>query len=167
MLRAQNAQTIAAIIYRALAKAELDAPAATRGRFIVGGNTFDAYAVVSKVVLTAKADALLIDPYADASLVTDYAVLASDNVSIRVLARTDRKPLIKPALVHWAHQFKTTRPLDVRLASDKMMHDWLIIVDRSAVYDIGQSFNKLAARAHTTIVRSPAHLEAEKIADRH
>jgi hypothetical protein len=86
LLRDQNAQTIAAIVYQALAAAELRAPAQVQGTFIAAGDTLDAYAAVGKVLSTAKVDVLLIDPYAsDEKLVTEYALLAPDTVTVRII----------------------------------------------------------------------------------
>jgi hypothetical protein len=84
-LREFNAQGIAAIVHAALAKAELGAPAAVQGTFIAAGHTFDAFAAVSRVLGTAKADVLMVDPYADEKALTDFAVLAPEQVSVRLL----------------------------------------------------------------------------------
>ena len=83
-----NAQTIATVVYQALAKAKLAAPAALQGTFIIAGHTFDAYAAVSKVLGTATTDLLMIDPYADAKIL-QYAVSAPKQVSVRILADQD------------------------------------------------------------------------------
>jgi hypothetical protein len=72
-LREQNAQTISAIVYTALATAELAAPAQLQGSFIAAGHTLDAMAVVGNVLRKAATDVLLVDPYADERVVTEYA----------------------------------------------------------------------------------------------
>jgi hypothetical protein len=161
-LRQGNAQTIAVIVNQALAKAELLAPAASQGSFIAAGNTFDAFAMVGKALSEAKADVLMVDPYADATALTDYAMLAPETVSVRLLARADRKSLLKPAADRWVQQFKD-RPLTVRLAPAKTLHDRLILVDGKTAWVLGQSFNKLAERAHTSLVRMPPEAASEKI----
>jgi hypothetical protein len=48
----------------------------------------DAYAAVGKVLGTAKADVLMVDPYADEKAVTEYALLVPDNVTVRLVADT-------------------------------------------------------------------------------
>ena len=78
--REQTAQTIKAVVYTALAKVELDAPAQIQGTFIAAGHTFDAFAAVSKVVRTATTNILLVDPYADERVVIDYVGLAPEKV---------------------------------------------------------------------------------------
>jgi hypothetical protein len=76
-LREQNAQTIASLVYQALAKAELEAPARVQGAFIAAGDTLAAYAVIGRVLGMAERSVLMVDPYADFKIVTEYAVLAS------------------------------------------------------------------------------------------
>jgi hypothetical protein len=162
--RAMNAQTIASFVYRALAKAELNAPAAVQGTFIAAGHTFDAFTAVGKVLGTAKTDVLMVDPFADEKVLTDYAVLAPDNVTVRLLAdQADYKKSLKPAAEHWVRQFPT-RPLSVRLAPPKTLHDRLILVDGATAWTLGQSFNKLVERAHTSLVRMDPESGERKIA---
>jgi hypothetical protein len=164
MLRETHAQTIALIVHQALAKAEILAPAASQGSFITAGNTFDAIAVIGKALGEAKTDVLMVDPYADHTALTVYGVMAPEAVSVRLLAKTGRANLLKPAVVGWVEQFGKTRPLAVRLAPSESLHDRLIVVDGKTGWALGQSFNKLAERAHTTLVRVPQEIASEKIA---
>ena len=160
-----NAQTITAIIHRALARAELNAPATSQGVFIAAGSTFDAFAAVGKALGEAKTDVLMVDPYADEKVLTDYAVLAPDTVSLRLLTGKETyKSTLKPAAERWLQQFGLARPLEVRLVPAKTLHDRLILVDGKTAWTLGQSFNKLAERAHTSLVRLPPEAGAEKIA---
>src|SRR5713101_784302 len=53
LLRAHHAHEIIAILHRALARAELNAPAAARGGFIAVGAAFDAVQTVGKVLREA------------------------------------------------------------------------------------------------------------------
>ena len=166
LLRRMNAQTIAATVHQALAKAELNAPARVQGAFIAAGHTLDAYAAVGRVLGMAKNTVLMVDPYADDKIVTEYAVLTPDNVTVRVLADTaDHKKTLKPAAVRWIPQFGHSRPpLEVRLSPAKTLHDRLIIVDEASVWILGQSFNRLAERSHTSIVRADDETAVLKIA---
>lgn len=163
-LRARNAQIIIAILHRALAAAELDAPPESRGAFLVADNAFDAFAAVRKVLRMAKADVLLVDPNADAKALTDCAVLAPDNVIVRLLAdEADHGMSLGSASRHWVLQFGR-RPLSVRLAAAGTVRDTLIVIDRATVWALGWSFNKLAKRAHTSLVRIPPEAAARMIA---
>lgn len=164
-LRSINAQAIAIAVYEALAKAELNAPASMQGTFIAAGHTLTAFAAVGKVLATAKNDVLMVDPYSDEKVLTDYAILAPDNVPVRVLAdKADHKSSLKPAAERWAKQFGASRPLSVRLAPAKTLHDRLILIDGKTAWTLGQSFNSLAERAHTSLVRMDPESGALKIA---
>jgi hypothetical protein len=156
-------QTVA-IIHRALARAEIAAPANVQGAFIAAGSTLDAYAMVGKVLGTATTDLLMVDPYADEKILIDYARLAADPVTIRVLAgAANHKPTLQSAARRWPTQYPSTRPLEVRLAPDSQLHDRIIIVDGKTAWTLGQSFNALATRAHTSIAQSPPEVGSLKI----
>jgi hypothetical protein len=71
------AQDVTRIIHRALAKAELKAPAAIQGSFIPAGNSFDAMAAIGKVLNQANQEVLIIDPYLDGKVLTDFAACSS------------------------------------------------------------------------------------------
>jgi hypothetical protein len=117
------------------------------------------------VLTTAKADVLLVDPCADAKALTDYAVLASDEVTVRLLAdEADHKASLMSAAQRWTQQFGDGRTLMVRLAPANMLHDRLILVDNATAWILGDSFSNLAGRAHTSLVRMPAEAAADKIA---
>ena len=152
-IREQNAQTIPAIVHAALAKAELAAPAQVQGTFIAAGHTFDALAAVSKVLRTAAKSGLLVDPYADEKVVTDYVGLAPENALVKILATAKSKDTLKSAADRWNKQNGQTRPLQVRIAPARDLHDRLVVIDEATAWVVGQSFNKLAERAHTSLVR--------------
>jgi len=165
-IHAQHVQAITAIIYRSLARAELAAPAALRGQFIAAGDTLSAFAAVSKVFERAKRDLLLIDGYADHTIITDFAVTAPDGVNVRILAadKEARKQVMRPAVERWAKQFEASRQLSVRVAPAATLHDRLIFVDMNEVWVLGQSFNGIAQRSHTSLVRTDTDLAAQKLA---
>jgi hypothetical protein len=163
--RVQNAQKIEMILYRALAKAELAAPAASQGRFIAAGAEFDAFAAVGKILSAATSDVLVVDPYADATVLTDFVVQASEKAVIRILAGKNKsKSTLAPAVRRWREQYGNSRPLEVRLASDVSLHDRIIQIDGSTIWALGQSLNGLAKRAPTSLIRvdaETAKLKAE------
>src|SRR5262249_13089736 len=110
--RAHNVQTIRAIVQRALVKAERNVPAPMQGAFIVANNAFDAFAAVRRVLASAEAEVLLVDPNADGNTLTDVAVLAPDRVAVRLLAdRARRKQTLASASRRWRQQFGEARPL--------------------------------------------------------
>ena len=144
-LRARNAETIAEIIQRALAKAELKAPPKAQGMFIVATNAFNSFAAVRKVLRTARSDVLLVAPDADAKVLTDFAVLAPDGVIVRLLAdEAEHKKSLELAARHWLRRFGRSRPLFVRVAAAGTLADTLILVDGVVAWALRRSFNKVA-----------------------
>ena len=85
LLRARNAHTIVTIVHRALARVELKVPPEGRGAFVAVGNAFEAFAAMRKILASATSDVLFVDARAEATILTDYAVLAPEAVTVRVL----------------------------------------------------------------------------------
>jgi hypothetical protein len=148
---------IAQAIDTALAKLELKLPADMQGAFIPAGGVHDGYQACSKALRLAQKHVMLVDPYADDTLISDFVVLASEAVSVYVLTDAQTaKPSLKPAAERWIAQWAAKRPLEVRQAPAKSLHDRLIITDGSTAWVVGQSFKDLAKRAHTSLVRMDA-----------
>lgn len=163
--RVLAAERVRLILYRALATAELEAPISAQGTFIPAGNSFDAFAAVGRVLGASKRDILIVDPYMDEKTLTDFAPLVPQSVSIRLLAdKQDHKESLAPATRRWTEQYDKTRPLEVRLAPSRALHDRLIIVDDSDVSILTQSLNAFAARSPASIVRVDAETAALKVA---
>lgn len=164
VIRDQNAQTIAAIVHSALARAEMKAPASAQGSFIAAGDTLNAFAAVAKVLARAKSDILLVDAFADQTIITDFAVTAPERVNLRILAanKEARKLALRPAVERWVNQFGQDRPIAVRVAPAADLHDRLILIDGTEAWFAGQSFNGMAQRSHTSIERSDPELAAMK-----
>ena len=132
----RSTENIVAVLYNALAIAELRLPSVSKGAFIPVGNTFDVLSALSKTFLAAERDVLIIDPYMDNRVLTDFAPLAAEGVNIRLL--TDQKscaPTFAPAVQRWKSQYAKKRPLSARLAPARTLHDRLIIVDATEVCD--------------------------------
>lgn len=154
-LHASNINLIIAASYRALARAELAAPPGIQGTYIPVGAAFTALAAVSKIVSSATSSVLIVDPYADAMLLTEFGVLITEKITLKILSDSGYvKPGLQPAAKTWVQQYGPLRPLEVRLASAKTLHDRLIIVDERDVFSVGQSFNGLAKRAPTSFLRA-------------
>lgn len=156
---------IASIVHRALARAELNAPASAQGAFIAAGDTFTAFAAVAQVLARAKTDILIVDAYADHVIMTDFAIAAPVGVSLRILGanKESRKLALKAAGDRWIAQYGPDRPLGLRVAPAAHLHDRLILIDRVEAWFAGQSFNGMAQRSHTSIERSDDELAAMKV----
>jgi hypothetical protein len=159
-----EATAVATIIDTVMAKVELKLPAQAQGAFIPAGGVFDGFQAVAKAVGSAQHYALLVDPYADDTLIADFAPLAPEGVHILVLSDDGTaKPSLKPAAERWIAQYQQARPLQVRLAAARTLHDRIIITDESVAWVVGQSFRDLAKRAHTSLVRMDPESAALKI----
>jgi hypothetical protein len=133
------------------------------GSFIAAGGVFDAFQAVGKVLATAASDVLIVDAYGGHE-VLDYALATPELVKLRVLAdRARYQKSLKPAGEKWSAQFGASRPLELRLTAPKTLHDRLIIVDQKAVWSVGQSFNALATRVHTSISRLEPEIASQKL----
>jgi hypothetical protein len=157
-------RNIQLILHRALARAELASPAHRHGSFVPAGEAFSAMAAIGKVVRSAAADCLIVDPYMDETALTDFAVLVAAGVRIRLLADASaHKASLPPAVSRWRTQYSTARPLDARLAAAGSLHDRLVILDDREVWVLTQSLNKFAARAPASIVRADVEVAAMKV----
>jgi hypothetical protein len=163
-LRSMNAQKIMAIVYRALAKAELNAPATIRGAFITAGSAFDAFAAIGRVFERATTDVYIIDPYADNKCLSSFAIQAREGVRIKVLGSAGKSaPTLKPAIGPWKEQYGEKRPLEVKFAKPKALHDRLIFVDNKEAWSLTQSFSGFAAHSPASIIRIDPDLAAMKL----
>jgi hypothetical protein len=142
-------------IHKALARAELDAPAAARGAFIPAKNSFDAFAAINKILQSAKKDVFIVDPYLDEAVLTEFGGSIPSAVTLRLLSdQSSVKASLKLAATSWVAQHKADQPLQVRLAKPKELHDRLIIVDGTVAYTLTQSLKDFAKRAPAEIVRA-------------
>lgn len=153
------------IICPALALAEMNAPASQSESFIPARSPLDALAAVSRVFGEAINELLIIDPYADQKLITDFLQSSREHVQIKILSdKASLKASLKPASERWIGQYGQVRPLEVRLASERSLHDRIIMVDRRMAWLVGQSFNALADRAPSSLVRADTETASLKMA---
>ena len=151
-----------AIFERSLARAELASPIDVRGAFIPVGGHFDAFSALAKVLGSAQKVVLIVDPYLDETILTDFAPLVSEGVQIQLLCdEASIKPSLKPAVSKWVAQFANVRPIDARSTPPRQLHDRLIIIDDTDAWIVTQSFKDLAQRAPGSIER--ANLESAKL----
>jgi len=143
------------ILYRALALAEAKAPPGVQGAFIPAGAAFDALQAAVKVLGEAKADVLIVDPYMDAKVLTDFAPLVPERVVIRLLSDSHyTKPnIVMTVAERWIRQYGGARPLEVRQTAPRALHDRLIFVDSRVVWALTQSLKDFASRAPASVLR--------------
>lgn len=152
--RATAQQGLMLTLYKVLATAELASPPGAQGAFIPVGNSFDAYAAVAKVISSAKNDVLVVDPYMDDTVLIDFGGTLAEKVTLRLLSdRATAKPNLAPAATRWKAQY-ASRPLEVRLAQPKALHDRAIFIDGLEAWTVTQSLKDLAKRSPAEIVRA-------------
>jgi hypothetical protein len=148
----ERGKHIVSILFRALAKTELYAPATTKGSFIGVGAGLDAYAALSKILSDVKDNVLIVDPYMDHSIITDFAPLVPDGILIRLLTDEQSvKASFPPAVARWSEQYGEKKPLSARLATARSLHDRAIIADYRVAWSLTQSFKDFAQRSPATI----------------
>lgn len=161
--RHKETELIHMMLHRALAVAEMDAPTASQGAFIPVGNAFDAVNEISKIFGTASRDVFLVDPYMDEKVLTSFAGLVPEGLSLRLLGDPARKkPALKPASQSWVVQYGASRPLDVRLSQSGALHDRLILIDSSNVWVVTQSFNAIATRSPASLLKVDSDMASLK-----
>src|SRR5712672_665772 len=117
LLRARNAETIINILYRVFVKAEVNAPREVRGSVLLIGGNLDAYMAMRQLLATATYDALLVEPAAAGKILADYAILAPERVTVRLLAdEAQYRPSLIGALQRWQQRLGDSRNLMVRVA---------------------------------------------------
>lgn len=149
------ASHITTVLYRVLAAAELKAPPSVRGAFIPAGGSFDAFAALAKVLQTANKEVLIVDPYMDETALTEFGGAVPAGVLLRLLAdQSNHKPTLQPAATRWASQHGASRPIQVRLAPQRTLHDRAIFIDRMTAWTLTQSLKDFAKRSPAEIVRA-------------
>lgn len=168
-IRHARVDDIMAVLFRAFAQAELDAPSSATGSFIAVGSAFDALRALSEVMKEAATDLLIVDPYMAEDALTNVAILANEGVSIRLLSdEATVRPGLKPAAAAWCQQYGSKRPLEARLARERSLHDRLIFVDEAKVWVLTQSLKDLAKRSPASLTASDqetANLKLRAYAD--
>lgn len=154
-LGAQADKDIKNIVFQCFAIAERKAPVSASGSFIPVGNSFDAFAALSKILQKATKDVLIIDPYMDDTTLTEFGTAVPENVNIRLMTdQASYKSNLLPAANKWVQQYGIVRPLLVRLAPQKTLHDRAIFIDQTAAWTLTQSLKDFAKRSPAEIIRA-------------
>ena len=164
-LRIRNAEIITSILRRTLAKAEANAPRELRGSIILLGGSFEAYKGMQKFLAAATSDALLIDSGADGKVLADYAILAPERVTVRILAdEAHYGASLAAGALRWQQRLGNTRHLIVRLAPANLLQERLVFLDGARAWVLGAPFSELAKRTYTALMRMRPEDEARKLA---
>jgi hypothetical protein len=162
-----QAAIIRGIVHRAFAVVEFKTPPAARGMFIAAGNVHDAMVRIGNVLHAAKSDVLIVDPYLNEKVLSEFALMAPEGAPIRLLAdryQVEKKAqLLPPAVKRWEQQYGSARPLRTKLAQRGKLHDRSIMIDGVDAWVLTQSFNAFAESAHGMIVQVDRETAALKI----
>ncbi len=152
-------------LHDAYSRMELLAPIASQGAFIPAGATWNGYAALIKLVQTECNDLLIVDPYLNASIFTDFAPHATARHGVRCL--TARRQEYHLSLLASAGRWATdtisqTHQVDVRYVPSGSLHDRLIIIDNREVWLISQSFKDIAKRSPASVTRADMEMSLMK-----
>lgn len=165
ILRNGGVDELRALLYRVHSLAEFHSPATVTGAFIPVGKPFDALVAIGKLLGEVTSDALIVDPYMDEKTLTLFAPSLPEGATLRLLADAqDKKASLKPAVVLWKQQYGESRPLELRLAPTRVLHDRLIVADYKSAWSLSQSLNAIAQRSPATILKADPETAAMKIA---
>lgn len=148
-------------LYDAFSRIELLVPAAQQGAFIPGGDTWNGYAALVKIMQTECDDLLIVDPYLNSVIYTDLAPHAAARKSIRCLAakRAEYHQGLLAAAGKWVNDgISTSHPVEVRYAPAGSLHDRLIIIDSVDVWLISQSLKDIAKKSPASVTRAETEL---------
>lgn len=155
VLHDRNVQSIVNSLYRAIAKVELALPQSSRGNFIPAGNSYDAITALARIFGDVQNCVLIVDPYMGPKVLQSFAIQLKEGIQISLLGAQGRvQSGFEPVAKAWTAQFGGARPLVVRYAEAKLLHDRLIIADNLTVWDVSQSFEHLAARSPATLSKA-------------
>ncbi|SJM29975.1 phosphatidylserine/phosphatidylglycerophosphate/cardiolipin synthase family protein [Mesorhizobium delmotii] len=152
------------ILQRALARAELAAPASSSGAFLPVGSAMDAMTAIGKVFKEPRSRILIVDPYLDETILTDFAPMIPEGVKIDLLSDSaTAKATLAPAVKRWTSQYGAVRAIEARNTGPRLLHDRLIVIDDNRVWNVSQSFKDFAARSPASLVVVTADVAALKI----
>jgi len=159
-----NVQSIVNSLYRAIAKVELSLPQSSRGTFIPAGNSYDAITALARILGEAKNSVLIVDPYMGPKVLQNFVIQSKEGIQVALLGAQGRvQSGFEPVAKAWIAQYGGSRPLIVRYADSKLLHDRLVSVDDQSVWDVSQSFEHLAARSPATLSKADADTAKMKI----
>jgi hypothetical protein len=117
-----------------------------------------------RLLATASSDVLLVEPDAGGKILADYAVLARERTTVRLLVdEAEFRPSLIGGIRRWQQRFGEGRNLMVRVAPSNSLYERVILLDDSRAWLLGAPFSHLAKRIHTTLVRMRPEEEARKI----
>lgn len=162
---AHSRDALVGALINAFYRVELQAPIDSRGSFIPAGDTWNGYAALVRLLERDCDDLLLVDPYLNATLFTDFAPHAAARKAVRCLTtkRSENDPGLVAAAQKWAtDKIGQKTPVEVRYAAAGALHDRLIIFDGAEAWLVTQSLKDIAKRSPASVSRAEAEISALK-----
>lgn len=153
-------------LHDAYSRIELLVPAAMQGAFIPGGDTWNGYVALVRIMQTECDDLLIVDPYLSSVIYTDLAPHSAARKSVRCLAmkRPEYHPGLQAAAGKWAgDDISKHRAVEVRYAPQGSLHDRLVIIDGAEVWLVSQSLKDIAKKSPASVSRAEAELGKMKV----
>lgn len=152
-------------LHDAYSRMDLMAPVASQNAFIPAGDTWNGYAALIKLVQNECDDLLIVDPYLNATIYTDFLPHSQARVGVRCLTtkRGENHAGLSAASTKWsADTIGTNYPVEVRYAQSGALHDRLIILDKSQVWLVSQSFKDIAKRSPASVSKADVEMASMK-----
>jgi len=127
-----------------------------RGNLLPSGlfpseSEFDAMRYVTRLVESAKASIILIDPYSD-TVTLDVLAKKNPGVTVRLVCKDRGKPT-PTEIAKFNRQY---RNLTVEFSEN--FHDRFLIIDNAELHNLGSSINCLGRRVTTYTTRDPKEI---------
>ena len=150
--------------YRALVttlhQAQYDLTMKTTGpvsMVIDSGRPYDYFDELRKIIETARIEIWFIDPYLDASFVSQFMTQIVSEVNVRLLTSARYIESLVPAVTNWAVQNRVQ--MDLRLCSTGL-HDRFVFIDDKSCYQSSASFKDGTRKNSATIIQVTDTFEA-------
>jgi hypothetical protein len=152
------------ILQQCIAKLEYSVEPSAQGKFIQSGSPLQAHKAVSSILASAQTNLLVVDPYLDQKILTEYALSVDSSVTIQLLTDKDKcKPDLFVAYRKWRQEHGLSRPLQIKLAKPYSLHDRLIVCDNAVVWLVTQSIKDLANTSPASILQVDPETSALKL----
>ena len=119
---------------------------------IPAGTEYDSQRQVSRLVESAKSEIVIIDPYADATIL-DVLTVKGANVTVRLVCKNRGKPTASE-IAKFNKQYKG---LTVSYSDD--FHDRFVIIDNAELHNFSSSVNSLGRRVSTYTTRDAKEIK--------
>ena len=113
---------------------------------------YDSIRMVSRLITRAKSELLIIDPYADATLL-DILSEKAPGVTVRLVCKDRGKPT-RSEIEKFNRQYK-----GLTVEHSDSFHDRYILIDNAELYNLGSSINYLGCRVTSYSTRDPGEIK--------